>query len=410
MKHARFSPSAAARWMSCAASIPLTADAPSSGSYYADEGTAAHALADRGLTYGKNAAFWIGEQIQVGQRIFTVDQEMANRVQLYLDVVRESATGLLLPEQRVDFSAVIGIPEQSGTSDAITFDAAFKRLSVWDLKYGQERVEAEENVQLMTYAAAVLSQYEAVYDELESVELGIVQPKLDSISTWTTTVQRIREHGAALRAAAERVAQAQSYVDRGEPLPAELYGPSEKACRWCPISATCEAQRAYMSALVYQDFELLTDESKELVSSAEPPPAKPDMLGRLYGRIPHIRNWLKALEGEITRQVLAGMIVIGPDNQPMKPVEGKKGPRKWNDAKEAEGVLVGLLSEDKAYAPREIVSPAQAEKAMGKQQFAIAMSDMCRQAPGKVHIALGSDPRPRYEGAAKAEEFDEVAE
>ena len=118
--HARFSPSSAKRWMTCPGSIALCRDIPNPSSIYADDGTASHTVASRALTYKKDAAFFIGEEIQAGDRVFTVDAERAGFVQLYLDEVRSRVgDGLLLFEQQVAFSEAIGVPGQFGTSDAI---------------------------------------------------------------------------------------------------------------------------------------------------------------------------------------------------------------------------------------------------------------------------------------------------
>ncbi len=201
--HARFSPSGASRWMTCPGSIALTRDIPNPGSEYSAEGTAAHTLASRALEYGHPAAFWLGEQIQVEGRVFTVDNDMADHVQAYVDdVLRRVAGGTLLVEQRVGFSEAIGVEAQFGTADAIILSADGAHAIVEDLKYGRGvQVYATENKQLMTYAVAVLETFETIMEGVENITLVVAQPRLDHYDEWTVSVERLREHAAALRLA-----------------------------------------------------------------------------------------------------------------------------------------------------------------------------------------------------------------
>lgn len=60
MAHALLSPSSAVRWMTCPGSVALTKDMPDTSSKFADEGTLAHALAERALRDGKDAKEYIG--------------------------------------------------------------------------------------------------------------------------------------------------------------------------------------------------------------------------------------------------------------------------------------------------------------------------------------------------------------
>lgn len=122
--HAKLSPSSAHRWMRCAGSVILEKDLPDSSSEHADLGTAAHFLASECLEQGKNAAdfeghtiviikgnaLWIDEATESPvSNFFTVEAEMVENVQIYLDAVRSQAEGNeLLVEQRVDFSEFVG--------------------------------------------------------------------------------------------------------------------------------------------------------------------------------------------------------------------------------------------------------------------------------------------------------------
>ncbi|WP_143277398.1 DUF2800 domain-containing protein [Bordetella genomosp. 9] len=90
--HATLSPSSADRWSTCFASVQLEAPFPDTSSDYADEGTAAHAVAEMALSEGKDAAAYIGRRIAVSKsKTVECTPDMATDVQKYVDYVRECA-------------------------------------------------------------------------------------------------------------------------------------------------------------------------------------------------------------------------------------------------------------------------------------------------------------------------------
>lgn len=411
--HARFSPSAAERWVNCPGSVALSRDLPAQPpSRYAAEGSAAHTLAERAIAHGKPADFWIGEQIEHDGFVFTVDAEMAAYVQVYLDEVHARVgDGTLLAEQRVGFSEAIGVHDQFGTSDCIILSADGKRLVVGDLKYGQGvQVFAENNLQMLTYAVAVFETFDAVLDfsAVEEIELFICQPRLDHIDSWSTTPEQVREHAAKLRLAAGAAIEGLYALDEGEPIPDELFRVTEKGCQWCPARPTCAKHREFVSAIVFDDFKALDEPDVVAVQGAPSVPGSPDKLGQLFGVIDIVEGWCRAVRAEVERLVMAGTEVIGPDGERMKVVEGKKGNRSWSDADQAAAVLSTLLGPDNAYA-RKLLTPAQVEKALGKkrkQEFADMLAPLTTQAPGRPKVTLGSDPAPPWTGSAGADEFE----
>lgn len=400
MSHSLFAPSAAHRWLRCPGSVSLCADIPNPSSVYADEGTAAHTVAARALTYNKPAAFFIGEEIQAGERVFIVTDEMAAYVQVYLDDVRQRVGGgMLLHEQRVSFAEAIGVPDQGGTADAVILSEDFKRLTVCDLKYGMGvQVFAEDNEQMLTYAVGVLETHGAVLgDEIESITLVIVQPRLDHIDEFTYPIAKLQEHVRRLNDAAANAL-----------CPAPTFQPGEKQCKFCPAKATCDEYRRHVSEAVLDDGSMLDEPDGVMVLGELPIPAG-EKLGKMFGVLQLIEDWCKGVRAEVERQVFAGMSVIGPDDKPMKLIEGRRGNRMWADPATAEGVLAGLLAADKIYKPRELISPAAADKLVPKPMRE-TLSTLVKQAPGKVKVALGSDPAPTYTGAAQPEEFEVLPE
>jgi hypothetical protein len=411
-EHARFSPSSAERWMTCPGSIAFTRDLPNPSSEYADEGTAAHTLASRALTYGKPAAFFHGEEIQAGERVFTVDDDMASFIQVYLDEVNARVgDGTLMVEQKIEFSHSIGVPGQFGTSDATILSADGKHLTVIDLKYGQGvRVDAQDNPQLKMYAAGVLETFGDIFYELETVETVVVQPRLDHIDHATYTIAEIAEFMRTAHLAAQAALEGCQAFDETGVVPPELFKPSDDACFFCPGKATCEALRRHVSALVFDDFETLDDPTVLEVTGAPAVPAG-EKLGQLYGYLELVEDWCRGVRAEVERMVFAGMEVIGPDGQRMKLVEGKRGNRVWADEQLAEARLAGLVPPDRLYKPRKLISVSDVGKMFDKKATKAqweALQDLITQSKGKAKVALGSDPAPPYTADAASDEFEDL--
>jgi hypothetical protein len=125
--------------------------------------------------------------------------------------------------------------------------------------------------------------------------------------------------------------------------------------------------------------------------------------------VPLIQQWCSAVEAELAARVAGGAQVEGPDGKPYKFVEGRQGDRKWADEKAAEAALTGILG-PKAYSEPKLLSVAVAEKAIGKkgETWKDVFTPLIKRPPGKPKLALGSDPRPAFTGAASADDFNDT--
>ncbi len=425
--HAKFGPSKAHRWIPCPGSIALEPESKSGNSRFADEGTAAHFWGAGALQNGKQAAFYHGAQVQPSADgdTFTCDDKFVINVQVYLDDVRSRiAGGTLLVEQRLNFSESIDVPDQFGTGDAVIISADAVELVVEDLKYGVgEQVYAKDNYQCMLYAVATLETYEPILgDSVERVRGVICQPRLDHIDEEVWTREQLREFAEkaklAARYALEGVQTADVYgTDFLEENNPELFKPGEKQCRWCPAKATCKALAKQVSADIYDDFSMLLDPDKLKVA---PEPQMPPLarLAAIYQNLDLIEGWARAVRGRVESEVMGGMTIEGPDGLPLKIVEGKKGNRAWIEGKEDQvaGLLAGMgrIGPDKAFKPREVITPSVADKMLGKKgkksstEYEQILKPFVIQPDGKAKIALGSDPRPPFEGAASESDFSTV--
>lgn len=440
--HAKFSPSSAHRWIPCPGSIVLEGQLPQerTSTRFADEGTAAHSIAAL-ILEGSEPGIWLGQHwhvdadgvtrtfshkemcdsIQGGNRGI-VDQAFLDAVMVYVNYVRDlAADGYdTFVEQRVELSSVLGAPDQFGTSDFIAANEAKRHMHVADLKFGMgERVDATENYQGMLYALGALHEMEVLYgaDAFDTVTIHICQPRIDHIDEWMVSVEDLRAFG---RKAAEAVQRAEGARCSGGREEFQTYlSPSDKACRWCKVKSTCPAYGRLMSEIFFQDCEALDAGRVPAMALASQAVADDEVLSRRYAAADMLEQLAKEVRAEAERRVAQGRTVIGPDGQPLKFVQGREGNRAWSDKQAAEAVLVGVLPPEKAYKPREIISVAEAEKAL-KIKKPKKGSDkvdprwapflpFISRAEGKPTLVLGSDPRPALESLAPAASGDEFA-
>ena len=381
--HVRYSPSGADGWMNC----PQWESDPT-GSKYADEGTVAHHIAAKCLLNGHEADAHTGEvynelsEIGIHSTV-TVTQDMAEHVQVYVDSIRNAAAdGLLQVEQKIDYSAVAGVPGQFGTGDAVILRTT--RFDIRDLKFGRgHKVFAENNKQLQIYALGKLLELEDLGFEFEDVCIAIHQPRLDHLDEWIVPVADLKAFGEEVRAAIA--------VVNSEDRP---YNPGEKQCQWCARKATCPALAAKVAEDVGIDFENLDE---PLV------PETPAVLAQKMAAIDLIEDWCKAVRAKVEGTLLSGHPVPG-----WKLVEGKRGARAWSDETLVEQTLKAMrLKLDEMY-NFKLVSPAQAEKLLkGSPRRWARVKDYVTQSAGKPSVAPASDKRPEY---SVADSFDNLTE
>ena len=399
--------------MNCPGSMAF--DQTDTGTTFADDGTTSHAFAQLCLANNRDAEFYLGAAHKVSGKDYVMDQERADFVQSYVDDVRRRALGgQLFIEVRVDLEEWLG-EDQGGTADAVILQPEHELLIVEDLKYGMgEKVYAKytdetgtvhPNPQAALYALGAL-RFAELFAPLKNVVLVIHQPRLNHVDEHTMTVAELLEFGDDARRAAD-VARSAMKIPVDSPSLNTFLDPDYKTCRWCKAKAICPALARKVADEVRMDFDTV---------QADPPPQAPhgaEQLAKAYLAVPLVRDWANAVESELTRMVSEGKEVIGPDGKPYKFVEGREGKRAWADAVAAEGLLVGQLA-DKAYKPREIITLPAADKLLNrkatKQLWQDVFVPLVKRGSASRVLALGSDPRPPYSGAAGADEFEELGE
>lgn len=413
--------------MLCPGKIVLEAGLPNTTSKYSAEGTAAHQVLTWALQENRPAAAYLGRIVDVENWSFEVDEDMVGHVQVCIDYVLELAgeDGVVLVDQRVDYSAYLGLPE--GTAWG-TLDVAVLRdnvITAIDLKYGMgvevsagagedidhlelggiDEVERKPNPQVALYALGILGAVNGLLGDFDTVVLAISQPRVNKTpSTFDISVTDLEAWGnETARNAVERCKLAAMNPSFStETWAASYLKPGDKQCKFCKAKATCPALRnevvVHVSApAAAEEFESITDPKTF---------TEPD-LSRALSKCDLIEDWCKAVRAESERRLLAGAAVPG-----FKLVAGKRGPRAWVDAKAAEEMLKTFrLPVEKAY-DMKVISPTSAEKLfkagdIGPRQWP-KLGDLIVQKDGSPHVAPLSDKRPALEVKPVIEDFTDL--
>lgn len=423
-KHARLAPSAASRWFACPGSIRMSQGIENRGSVYADEGSAAHELAQHCYSTGFDADRFLGEFVNLdaadaaekvcdvshnGERSFKVDDEMADGVQTYLDLVRGIATthgGMEVScEEFVDLS-YLGVPGlDGGTADFAAYDPQDKVLELVDFKYGRGvAVDPQENKQLLCYALGAIRRFSN--RGLAKLRLTVVQPRCPHpggpVRTWEADVLDLLDFEAELRTRAQKTIEASQLFDLRQGHETDwraLYLRAGEHCKFCPAGAACPERRGHMLKLAQAEFSAVGEMTLPVVAELSG-----DQLSRLLGDVDQIEDWCRRVKDHAHLEASHGRIPPGWK------LVAKRATRKWKDEGNITWALEEVFGVTDVYQPMKLKSPAQIEPLMpGKNKAARAKAldqFVTKESSGSV-LAPESDPRPAVQ--ADASEFGEVA-
>jgi len=250
------------------------------------------------------------------------------------------------------------------------------------LKYGKGvQVDAENNPQAMLYGLGTYAEFSWI-SEFEWVDIAIIQPRLDHISEWSISVKELLKWAEWVSQRAEI-----ALSDDAERVP------GEKQCRFCKAKATCPALMKYTEDIIMAEFDNLDDDLPS------PDTLSKDQLRKVLEHKGLIEGWLSSVE-----TVVRERIENGQDFPGFKIVEGRSI-RRWGDEAEAESKLSDLLGEK--LHTKKIISPAQAEKALKKDQRMV-LDDLVIKPKGKPTLVTESDKRPPIN--LTSEDFEDVSD
>ena len=358
--------STAKRVISCPGSVKLVQKMPPQpSSKHADEGSMLHEviseiLSDRSVLVGKYK-----------YKDITLTEELyAEKIAPALDALEEIDPYRRMEyevETRVGFGDLL--PGVFGSTDLIgRLDG---RAIVLDWKFGSGvTVAAEENAQLLFYAAAAMRTESAkwAFEGVTEVECIIVQPP--HIRRWKTTVTRVKQFEHELMMAVKTALRDDAPLAQGD------------HCRWCAAKPICPqmtgaVDRALKQQLVNMDV---------------------DTLGKYLKNADLLEDWIKDL-----RALAFGMLEKGVNVPGVKIVQ-KQARRKWTDESKAKLALLDMGLKESVVVETSIMSPAQAEKAL-KKRFSELPEELIKSESSGTTLAPEDDPRPAVQsfiGLSKA--------
>ncbi len=373
--HARLSASSAHRWLECPGSIKLSEGAPDTTSIYAAEGTFAHSIAADCLDTDVDAVAFLGIVGTVDGFGFTVNQEMVDAVQVYLDAVRAAMApsngpttakfevALLAPLSKVD-------ADLGGTADAVVYCPAQEKLHVFDFKYGSGTyVEADSNEQLKLYALGAML---TVNRPIKEVEVVIVQPRFEGakpVRSWSFRAADIMDFIADIQDAAEK-----------SRLPKPPLKPGDW-CKFCKAAKDCPELKKKQDALVSMEFGAVVDYK---------------LLATMLASLPLVKERIKAIEEFAYKEAVSGKEIPGYKLVDKRPV------RKWK----SEGDVVEW-AQKRAIDPYEkpdVKSPAQLEKGLKPAEKKELAELVEKVSSGTVLVSVDDD-RPAAKRVSAAEDF-----
>lgn len=385
--HALLSASSAKKWVHCPPSAMLEDSIPDVETSYAKAGTLAHAICElklQKLFTDKNMTDRAYKsRLKKLQQDESYAPEMEEYTDEYADYVSNLAFGFpavpfVAVEKRLDYSP--WAPEGFGTGDCIIIYG--KDLHVIDFKYGQmpPAVKAEGNYQLSLYALGAYHEYGMLFP-IESVHLHIVQPRMNNISCWSTTMKDLLVWGeAVIKPAAQQAIKGQ-----GEFRPADYCsGDTENYCRsgFCKAYGRCRATADKNMGLMKKAWD------KEQRQKKLPPLISWEEAGELLKEAMFLKEWVQNLENIVLNEIVSGGEVQG-----WKIVEGRSC-RQISDADAAFSELVQAGYDEAILYERKPLTLGELEKMLSKEHRQEILSKYIVKPQGKPTLAPEDDKRP----------------
>jgi len=347
--------STAKRVINCPASVRLVQQMPPQPeSEHAARGTLLHNVIAELLEFDKRPEQCLGATYK--DQILTpelLDEKIIPALAL-LDEVDPEKKMEYMVETRVAFGDYL--PDVFGSTDLLGRKG--KRAIVLDWKFGDGvLVDAENNPQLLFYAAAAMRTPAAqwIFEGAEEIECIIVQPP--SIRRWVTTPERIKQFEQELL-----------YAVRLSSWPEAPFATGDH-CRWCPAKPICPrmtgaADRALKVQLANLPAEQIATQLRQA-----------DML----------EDYIKEL------RALAFQMLENDRPVPGYKLVAKRGTRQWVN-EDAVDLWVYNETIPDAY-DAKLKSPAQMEKVLKKLGKELPSELVVSISSGST-LAPESDPRP----------------
>jgi len=373
-QHALLSASSSHRWLNCTPSARLEEHFENTSSVFAEEGTAAHALAEYklkkylGIKAEMPVSEFDGEELEYYTDIY-VDYS----IELITEIKKKCKDPIILIEQKLDYSCFV--PEGFGTGDLII--VADNTLDIVDLKYGRGvAVTADDNPQMKLYAIGALVLFDFLYD-IENIRMTICQPRLENISTFEMSKDELLNWAEKeLKPKAELAINGE-----GQFIPGEH-------CRFCKARYTCRARADELMSLARYDFKhpvMLTEEE----------------IAEVLNLSQRISQWADDVYAYATEKAISeGMQWKG-----FKLVEGRSNRKFINEEEVIKTCMDNGITDIYKQSLKGI---SEMEKLMGKKRFSELLGTHIEKPKGKITLVSEKDKREAIKNTAEIDFKEEI--
>lgn len=403
-KHSSIGASSAERWFECPGSVRLAAQCPpKEDTVFSVQGSAAHAAIEDYLTrHAKGEVFDVYDYVDdftytKGDIEYTLTSEDVDSIAEFLTALEEIRNeGKYVMHVEAEFSLESIHPGLFGTADVVLMASDCSKLLVIDYKHGAGvPVEVEGNKQLTYYALGAIEyvckahkiDYLSVMGwggVFKAVEIVVIQPRCRHRDG---AVRRHKVTGDALDKFAVELAQkAKETVDPNAKLSPGSH------CRWCPALAICPGVASQTFEIAKADFSVVATDKRALVLP-KPESLSPADIAKVMKHEAILQEWLKSVSTYAQHCLEHGQDVPG-----FKLVR-KRANRRWTDETAAQETLEMMAPEPDALWEKSFVSPAKAEKILGKKGKEL-VSALVTTPEGGVTVAPDHDPREQVAGSA----------
>lgn len=329
---------------------------------YAKEGTGLHSCIEYAVPLDVSKDLYDELVGQLFDGIEITSEHVENKIIPALDAFDEICQahgGCVEYMLEVKGSLDPAIPGAFGTVDMIA-RMADGTILILDWKFGDGvPVSVKANMQLGFYAGCALYSDDPLVQDLifgeghdpdtigdtpVNFEFAIVQPRRGHggpcYDTWATTSDWVEDFIDLAAEAYEKAQQPDAPIQAGS------------HCRWCSAQTGCEAKNKVVGEALTQ-----APASMDAVSMAA-----------ALKRADELESWLKAVRKRAHHELETGADIPGYK------LVNKRSSRVYNDKAKAARALTRLLKTAEAHKPREVISPAQAEKKIGKKRYDKIMS------------------------------------
>jgi hypothetical protein len=324
--HTLYSPSSLERRALCPALCPASAkmerDLPEESSQAADRGTQLHALV---------AKMVLGQGVSDTDIAHFPQDEISTCLAIAERIQAQRAT-MNNPEALAEFRLKMTYwPDEMGTPDIILVEP-FGAAYIADFKFGSSSVTpANRNLQLLALACAVAAEWEC-----STVKVELIQPAIGEPTSHTYQADELKHYTPTLRGIVEKCES-----------PTPEFNAHPKACQFCRARSMCPELKR----------------SATLPVKVEPMALSISEVGEWLNKLEIVSIFHKALKARAFAILATGGSIPG-----WKLKETLKD-REWREgAADAVAELLRAkgLDTEAAFEPRQLKSPAQIEKLVGK--------------------------------------------